>query len=325
MRYVKKQMVCFNNRMFPKMKLPNKNLLKIKWVKIRVPKIKWPLRILLYVMTLILSVLSILIQDIISFNTVIAYTIYVLAACGIGLSGCYMYNDLKYGVNKKLKPAIESNYFTSRVAKDYRYRTVLSTYSSLSANLIFAFGNGVFGIINHSVWFGSLSAYYIILSIMRFIVIQYERRISTLEKTQKMRLQELSVYQNCGLLFILLTIALGASVIQMVYFDKGHSYSGTLIFAVAVYTFYKIVLAIINVVKAGRLKSPLLQTIRYIGYADAVVSMLSLQTAMFVSFGSDDRMNKGMNSLTGGMACLMILSIGFYMICSAKVKANKIT
>lgn len=303
-----------------KMKLP-----KMELPKIGLPKIKWPLRLLLYVVTLILSVLSMLVLYFRLVNVVLADIIYALAVCMIGLSGCYLYNDLRYGVNEKLKLIIEVNPFTNRVAKDYRYRTVLFTYSSLGANLIFAFGNGIFGIINHSVWFGALSAYYIVLSIMRFIVIQYERRISILEKTQNMQQQELSVYQNCGILFILLTIALGASVIQMVYFDKGYSYPGTLIFAVAAYTFYKIVLAIINIVKAGRLKSPLLMTIRYIGYADAVVSMLSLQTAMIVSFGSVNTMSsKRMNSLTGGLTCLMILIMGIYMICSATIQKKKI-
>lgn len=294
----------------------------MKLAEIKLPKIKWPIRLFIYVVTVMVSVLSILVVCFSVINTVLASIIYIVAACMLGLSGGYLYQDIRYGVNVKIKAGIEGNSFTNRMAKDYRYRTVLFTYSSLSANLIFALSNGVFGIINHSVWFGSMSAYYIVLSIMRFILIQYARKISKIEKTQKMKRQELSVYQICGFLFILLTIALGASVIQMIYFDQGHSYPGTLIFAVAAYTFYKIVVAIINVVKAGRLKSPLLMTIRNIGYADAVVSMLSLQTAMFVSFGSKDTTFSPqiLNSLTGGAICLMILIMGIYMTLSGRRK-----
>lgn len=296
------------------MKLPIMKLAEIK-----LPKIKWPMRLFIYAVTVMVSVLSILAVCLNIINTVLASIIYVVAAGMLGLSGGYLYQDIRYGVNIKIKAGIEGNSFTNRMAKDYRYRTVLFTYSSLSANLIFALSNGVFGIINHSIWFGSMSAYYIVLSIMRFIVIQYDRKISKIEKSQKMKRQELLVYQTCGFLFILLTIALGASVVQMVYFDQGHSYPGTLIFAVAAYTFYKVVVAIINVVKAGRLKSPLLMTIRDIGYADAMVSLLSLQTAMLVSFGSKDTLSpQKVNSLTGGVICMMILIMGIYMTFSAR-------
>ena len=160
---------------------------------------------------------------------------------------------------------------------------------------------------------------------MRFILVQYDWKNSAIEKTTEIKQRELSVYQNCGILFLVLTAALLAAVVQMVYLDKSHSYPGTLIFAVAAYTFYKIIIAIVNRVKAGRLKSPLLLTIRDIGYADAVVSLLSLQTAMFVSFGSEEQVSRRiMNSMTGGAVCVMIFIMGIYMIFSAGKQKNSI-
>jgi len=56
--------------------------------------------------------------------------------------------------------------------------------------------------------------------------------------------------------------------------------------------------------------------IRNIGYADAMVSLVSLQAAMLVSFG-DDMDTRWMNLLTGGVVCLIILSMGIYMVRSA--------
>lgn len=303
----------------------------MKWIKNRkiprlnLPKLKWPLRLLLYILTVIFSLLSMIIVDVDNVTIAISSIIYAIAACGIGLSGCYLYQDLTYGINKKLKAGIEANAFTNRFTKDYRYRTVLFTYSSLAFNLIFALTNGIFGVIYDSIWFGSMSAYYIVLSIMRFILVQYDWKNSAIEKTPEIKQRELSVYQNCGILFLVLTAALLAAVVQMVYLDKSHSYPGTLIFAVAAYTFYKIIIAIVNRVKAGRLKSPLLLTIRDIGYADAVVSLLSLQTAMFVSFGSEEQVSRRiMNSMTGGAVCVMIFIMGIYMIFSAGKQKNSI-
>lgn len=304
----------------PKIKLPTIKLSKMKLPMIKLPKLKWPLRLLLYGVTLTLSVLSILVIYFNFTNIVLSSLIYALAASTVCLSGYYLYHDLAYGIKDKLRVGIEAHPFTNRISKDYRFRTVLFTYSSLLFNLLFAIGNGIFGILYHSVWFGTFSAYYIVLSVMRFLVIQYDRKVSKLEKTQKIKQHELKVYQTCGILLILLTIALGVSVIQVVYYDKGHSYPGTIIFAVAAYTFYKITLSIINVIKAGRLKSPLVMSIRNIGYADAIVSILSLQTAMFISFDTtDDKVfHRIMNSMTGAVVCLMIFIMGVYMVISAQ-------
>lgn len=288
---------------------------KPKLLKQVLPEIKSSLRLFLYAETLILAVLSLLQVKYGYLDDIPAGILYGFSGGAVGLSCCYLCLDISKVVNDKIIPCVEANHFTKHIVKDYRYRSVLVTYLSLGLNLIFAFSNGIFGITSHSVWFGTLSAYYIVLSVMRFIVVQYERKVSGLEKTQEIRIQELTVYRNCGILFILMTLALGVSVIQMIYFDMGRSYPGTLIFLVAAYTFYKVILAVINLIKAGKLKSPLIMTIRNIAYADAIVSMFSLQTAMFVSFGSEDGMKVSvMNRITGGCVCLMILAMGIYMI-----------
>lgn len=306
--------------MFLPMLLPEGGEMKKQKLKLRrilMPNLTLALRLLLYAATVILSALSILEVVYGYVNEIIGSFIYGLSACAVGLSCCYLYRDLRYGVNEKLRPGLEAHPLTERVVRDYRYRTMLSNYLSLAVNLLFAVSNGAFGILYHSVWFGALSAYYIVLGLMRFSVVRYERRVAFLEETQRLK-RELKVCGNCGIMFILLTLALGVSVIQMVYFDQGKSYSQTLILAVAAYSFYKVTLAIINVIKVRKLKSPLLMTIRDIGYADAFVSMLSLQSAMFVAFGGDGTVNpRVMNSITGGCVCLMILTMGIYMFLSS--------
>lgn len=297
----------------------------IKDVKMYMLRLRWSFRLLLYIITIILIIATLLVVIAGDFQEILTDIIYVVSAGAVGLSAFYLYHDLSFGINDKLRVSIERNPFANRLMKDYRYRTVSFTYLSFSFNLLFALNNSIFGIIYHSVWFGTLSAYYIVLSTMRFIVIQYARKHSKVERTTKMIHNELTMFQICGILFILLTLALGISVIQMVYYNKGYSYAGMLIFAVAAYTFYKISIAIFNIVKAGRLKSPLLLTIRNIGYADATVSVLSLQAAMFVSFGTGDKVNERMmDSITGGAVCLMIASMGIYMIYSGYMQKKNI-
>lgn len=65
------------------------------------------------------------------------------------------------------------------------------------------------------------------------------------------------------------------------------------------YTFYKITMAVVNMVKVRKTKSPILITIRNIGAADALVSMLTLQAAMFASFQDKNSLNT--NQINGAV------------------------
>ena len=299
-------------------KLSRVKTLNVRIQRINMPQLRWPLRLILYLVTIIMAVITIVFVYLETIDSALTSMVYSLAAVIMALSVYYLYHDINYVVYEKLKVRLKRIPFTNRLAADYRYRTVVFTYTSLSVNLIYALANGIYGYVNRSIWFGALSAYYIVLSIMRYITVRFDWRSSRASSAYQVKRKESFVLRNCGVLFILLTIALGAAVIQMVYSNKAHSYPGSLIFAVAAYTFYKTIMSVINVVKAGKLKSPLLMTIRHIGYADAVVSMLSLQTAMFVSFGSKDTgIQRQLNGSVGGIVCLMIFIMGIHMIYSA--------
>ena len=55
----------------------------------------------------------------------------------------------------------------------------------------------------------------------------------------------------------------------------------------------------------------LLSITRRIGYIDACVSILTLQTAMFASFAEgEEAFVKLMNGITGTAVCLMVLGLG---------------
>ncbi|WP_099468707.1 cation transporter [Konateibacter massiliensis] len=295
------------------------NIPKMKIKKVKLPNIKVQFRLLLYLASLLLGVLSIA-------ETVYKYLpyaadimIYIIAAGGMILSCYYLIYDFTHGVRARIRSWIEGNRFTNRLYMDYRYRTIFSTSFSFFINLLYAVGNGIFGIVYRSEWFGSLAAYYIVLSFMRFIAVWQERNIARQDVNTNRRMKELMVYRKCGILLALITIALGGAVLLLLHKEGGSSYPGTLIFAVAAYTFYKVILSVINMIKTKKLKSPLLSTIRNIGYADALVSLLSLQTAMFVSFGEENGLNQQMmNGTTGAIICVIILVIGIYMIYNSK-------
>jgi hypothetical protein len=108
---------------------------------------------------------------------------------------------------------------------------------------------------------------------------------------------------------------------MILFTDKGFSYGGLFIYVVALYTFIIITQAIINVVKYRRFNSPVLSVAKVVSLTAAMVSMLSLETAMLTQF-SADMMTSEKNiliSVTGGVISVVIIVMSIYIIS----KANK--
>ena len=87
----------------------------------------------------------------------------------------------------------------------------------------------------------------------------------------------------------------------------------------AAYTFYTLTMAVINMVRCRRYNSPVLSAAKAISLAAALVSMLSLETAMLNAFGGADEavFRRIMLAASGGVVCLAVLVMGLYMMARA--------
>ncbi len=293
--------------------------------KVKIPALKLKCRILLYVVTILFAVFAIMNAATGIFPKVIGIVTYVLAAGSLFFACFYIVSDVRLLTNaicNIISHLMDKNQWTRRLFCDYRYRTVVFTAGGLLLNLIFAVFNCVIGIASRSAWYVTLAAYYFMLTVMRFGAVNYEKRVSRVNKTEVLKIKEIRVYRNCSILLLIMTIVLGGMVILTVHSQGGKHYPGVTIYIIALYTFIKIPLAMAGRVKVGKMKSPLLVTIRSIGYADACVAILSLQTAMFASFGNRKVREQEaailMNEITGAVICVMVLGMGIYGIYSAK-------
>lgn len=289
-----------------------------------IPSLRLPYRIFLYLVTIVCMILALLQAAFSCFPYLAGITCYVLAALTLTASSYYITLHIRQDIREIIKPAIAANPYTNKVTNDYRWRTILFAVPGMVSNIIFAVFNGLIGITSHSAWFGTLSAYYILLSIMRAGVVRQERKLAGINEKQEHLRRELSVYRRNSILFILMAVVLAGAVILLLHAQGGKAYPGLMIYAVATYTFYKIIISTIEVIKVGKRKSPLLSITRRIGYIDSCVSLLTLQTAMFVSFadGEEEGLIKLMNGITGSVVCLMVLGIGIQGICYSKKKRN---
>lgn len=116
-------------------------------------------------------------------------------------------------------------------------------------------------------------------------------------------------------LLLLLNLALSGVVLLTIAKGTAKTHSEIMVISIAAYTFYKITMAVINMVKVRKMQSPSLITIRNIGVADALVSILTLQTTMLTSFQDTSTIDANqMNGITGLAVCILIALLGASMI-----------
>ena len=93
----------------------------------------------------------------------------------------------------------------------------------------------------------------------------------------------------------------------------------------ALYTFYITIAAVVNVVKFRKHGSPILSAAKVISLTAALVSMLSLATAMLAQFGQDDEeeFRRIMIGAFGGAVCAVVLAMAIYMIVRSTKQLRK--
>jgi hypothetical protein len=128
---------------------------------------------------------------------------------------------------------------------------------------------------------------------------------------------EIVKYRACGIVFLVMNLALALIIFFMVYFNRTFEHHMITAIAMAAYTFTALTTAIINVIKYRRYNSPVYSASKTISLAAAFVSVLTLEATMLTTFGNGTMTataQKWMLGVTGGTISLMIVTTAIYMI-----------
>lgn len=182
-----------------------------------------------------------------------------------------------------------------------------SLMRSLVINVCYGGFNLICGVFYRSVWLVSNGAYYLILSLIRLMLVRYEKKQTQAEDpTEQLRLGW-EGFRVCGLLMLLLNLVMSGMVVQMIWDGRGSHYPELVVYAVAAYTFYRLTAAIIRVAKSRGDANPVHGAARNISLTAAIMALYSLQTAMLSAFSDDPQYHLLMNSLSGGGVCVLVV------------------
>lgn len=191
-------------------------------------------------------------------------------------------------------------------------------YTSLSFNFVYAIANCIIGFLSRSWWFITVGAYYAVLATTRFSVLKIKRKADGNYDT------ELFARKITGILLIVMSFCIvGVNILSAIK-ERGTVFHEIFMIIIATYTFAKITMAIIGMVKAKNSASPVKKTLRNIALSDASVSIYSMQRSMLVSFpGMVAKDIKLLNILTGSAVWIVVMFLGINLIGGKKVNMAK--
>ena len=162
-----------------------------------------------------------------------------------------------------------------------------------------------------------MAVYYLVLGILRlYLIYSYRHRSSELESR---------CYRRTAWMLFLLNIPMGGMIVLMVRTNSGFSYPGYIIYLSAFYTFYTMVISVLNLVKFRKLGSPILSAAKVLNFIAAMMSILGLQTAMISRFSENgEAYRKMMNTITGGFVYGIVIVIAITMLLHSKKSQKKV-
>ena len=217
----------------------------------------------------------------------------------------------------------EGNKFAQRWQDDANLRVNISLYGSLLWNTAYAVFQLYLGYIHSTFWFYSIGVYYVLLAVMRLFLVRHSSRHKPGEKMR----QELTRYRTCGIILLVMNLALTVMIFFMVYWNRTFHHHEITTIAMAAYTFGTLTMAIINVVKYRKYNSPVYSASKAINLAAACVSMLTLESTMLTTFGDGTMTLTGRRILlaaSGGAISLFIILMATSMIVSGTKKIKQI-
>ena len=173
------------------------------------------------------------------------------------------------------------------------------------------------GVILGSAWIGCDGIYNMTQSLIQLFQILRRKYAKTL-------VQQWKSYRFCGVLILLMHLTLIGIVFQMVNWNRAEEHGEIMVITTALFAFYKLISSFMSIAKDRKHVRPVDSSIRMLDLAQAFFAIFSLQASMFHTFGTGENWEHLMNILTGCGVCLLIVSIGIYMICRGNREIKKL-
>ena len=205
--------------------------------------------------------------------------------------------------------------FTEKYIKDIKKRTELFLRLGLAVNIGYALFNVFTGVFYHSVWFGAVAVYYIMLCFIKFFLLN--------RGFEKRGRKEYGDLLTCGVMLLILSGAVTAIIYIMIWRNEAVRYSEVVIYVSAAYTIFRICAALFDTVKLRHLKSPTLYAAKALSLSVALMSLFSLQFSVLDISPIDKTSRYIINVVSGSAVGILTITISLLTIKRAYKQLRK--
>ncbi len=196
---------------------------------------------------------------------------------------------------------------TAAFLGDQELKFRIGLYLEQMVNFAYGTFKIVSGVVYGSAWIGCDGIYNMAQALIQLFQILRRKRAGTLA-------QQWKSYRLCGALILLMHLTLTGIVFQMIHWNRAEEQGEILVITTAFFAFYKITSSFISIAKDRKHVHPVDSSIRMLNLAQATFAIFSLQASMFHTFGTGESWEHLLNTITGCTVCLVIVSVGIYMI-----------
>lgn len=273
--------------------------------------------IILYILTISICVFTLLSLESQTLPAWLKLMLDVMSGVSFGLSIVLIIGDAGK-VSGWLSEHLTNGSFLHRVVTSYRFRTVVFTYLGTIIASAYIVINLFYGIKDHFLWYFAMSVYYVIIGIMRGLILSRDRKAQKMEEETGTEYEKKS-FLITGVILTLSTIVMAGIVTMTVRNNLAFlTARGILVYGIAIYTFYKLGMSVLNLHTASKQSSWSVKAIRNIGFVDALMSLLHLQITLITIYSSiNDKDSRVLNIVIGFCICLICIVIGIRMIVRA--------
>lgn len=211
-----------------------------------------------------------------------------------------------------IRSALNKHPSIMRFTSDTEFKRQVGLMAGASVDVLWAFFNLIFAIIQSSTWLLTLGLYYLTFGCLRSrLYFLIKKGVST----------EIACKESirAGTALIVSIFVLSGIVVLAIKDGEAVSYGNIGIYAAASFSFYSLIGSIISFVKNQRCNSVIINTCCCVNVAISTISMIVLETAMFETFSTDKGETTALFlTISGFFAALLLLFLGAFTIAKAK-------
>ena len=267
----------------------------------------------IFLLLVVVNIYTIVVQPFIPFISYILYGITAVCFIYFLYSIFYICPKISYWVTSTMKKFK----FTTLMIENYSFKTAVFACIGIVLNFGFLIFIGVLAIKSKSIWYGTLTMYYMLLTLMSCIIVTSKAIDAKFKRKPKKA--ELTAYRCTGVLLLILTAAFGLMVALTFKALNEIQFAGVMIYVTAGYTAIKLTLGIISSLRARFEGDYYAKAVKNINLASAFVSLYSLQVLLLATF-APNTVNQTISNVTTGVVMIaLVLSLGVYMIINSTV------